>query len=118
MLISGEQDGYLEPCGCTSGQLGGLRRRYDLIRRIRDQKWPLALIDLGSLIKDPAGARGGFEQAKIKFTVALKALALLKYDALALSAEDLKIGVDEALAQFLNMGERPKIVVANVTAPG
>ncbi len=118
LLISGEQDGYLEPCGCTSGQLGGLRRRYDLIRRIRDQNWPLALIDLGSLVKDPAGARGGFEQAKIKFTVALKALALLKYDALALGAEDLKIGVDEALAQFLNMGEKPKIVVANVTAPG
>ena len=79
------------------------------------QNWPLALIDLGSLIKDPAGARGGFEQAKFKFDVALKALALLNYGALALGAEDLKVGVDEALIQFLNsLGEQTKVVGANV----
>lgn len=65
LLISGEQDGYLEPCGCTSGQLGGLRRRYDLIRHIREtDQWPLALVDLGSLVKDPAGARGGPSRSK------------------------------------------------------
>src|SRR4051794_27348604 len=29
LIISGEQDGYLQPCGCTQGQLGGLGRRYD-----------------------------------------------------------------------------------------
>jgi hypothetical protein len=115
LLISGELDNYLEPCGCTSGQLGGLRRRSDLIERIREQQWPLVSIDLGGLVKNPAGARGGFEQAKIKFTVALKALTLMKYDAVALGAEDLKVGVDEALAQFLNLGEKPKVVVANVT---
>ena len=68
LVISGEQFGYLEPCGCTQGQLGGLKRRYDLIERLRDQqKWPLVLLDLGSLIKDPAGARGGFEQSKLKY---------------------------------------------------
>ena len=115
LLISGEQDGYLEPCGCTSGQLGGLVRRLDLINRIRDQrKWPLATVDLGSLIKDPAGARGGPEQVKLKFSVALKALELMKYDALALSAEDLKLGVGETLGQFLNMTGPTKVVVANV----
>jgi hypothetical protein len=115
LLISGEQDGYLEPCGCTSGQLGGLRRRLDLIQRIREQRqWPLALVDLGSLIKDPAGARGGPEQVKLKLSVALKALELMKYDAFALSVEDLKVGVGEALGQFINLAEKPKVVVANV----
>src|SRR5262249_18516667 len=116
LLISGEQDGYLEPCGCTAGQLGGLRRRYDLIERIRtQQKWPLVAIDLGTLIKDPAAARGGIEQTKTKFGVALKALWLMKYDALALSAEDLKVEVGEALGQVLNIVDnKPKVVVANV----
>jgi hypothetical protein len=120
LIISGEQFGYLEPCGCTEGQLGGLRRRYDLVERLRAQRWPLALVDLGSLIKDPVSARGGFEEAKIKFHIALKALALLKCDALALSAEDLKVGVDEALGQFLNLeGDHPpKILAANAAAPG
>ena len=37
LLISGEQVGYLEPCGCTEGQLGGLGRRYDLVERLRAQ---------------------------------------------------------------------------------
>jgi Cytochrome c554 and c-prime len=120
LLISGEQLGYLEPCGCTEGQHGGLLRRYDLVERIRtERKWPLVLVDLGSLIKDPAAARGGPEQAKIKFQFALQALATLNYEALALSPEDLKVGVQEALGQFLNMpGERTKVVVANVAAAG
>lgn len=120
LIISGEQLGYLEPCGCTQGQLGGLIRRYDLVDRLANkQKWPVALVDLGSLIKDPASARGGPEQTKIKFHTALKALAAMKYDALALSPEDLRVGVDEAVGQFLNMpGDRPKVVAANVTAAG
>ena len=117
-MISGEQFGYLEPCGCTKGQLGGLIRRYDLVEQLRAEKWPLALVDLGSLIKDPASARGGPEQTQDQVRhVALKALATMKYDALALSPEDLKLGVDEAVGQFLNMpGDRLKVVAANVVA--
>ncbi|APW60871.1 multiheme c-type cytochrome [Paludisphaera borealis] len=118
LVVSGEMDGYLEPCGCTQGQLGGLIRRYDFIERLRAQNWPYALIDLGSLIKDPAAARGGFEQAKIKFSIALKALSTFKYNAVALSADDLKVGVGEAMAQFLNnLTEPTKILAANVV-PG
>ena len=115
LVVSGEMDGYLEPCGCTQGQLGGLIRRLDFVDRLKAQNWPVALIDLGSLIKDPAAARGGFEQAKIKFGIALKAYSALKYNAIALSAEDLKVGIGEAFAQFLNnLGDSTQIVVANV----
>ena len=115
LIISGQMDGYLEPCGCTQGQLGGLIRRFDFVQRLKAQNWPVALIDLGSLIKDPGAARGGFEQAKIKFGIALKAFSTLKYDAIALSAEDLKVGIGEAFAQYLNgLGDATKIVVANV----
>ncbi len=118
LLISGEQNGYLEPCGCTKGQQGGLIRKYDLSERLTARKWPLALVDLGSLVKDPAAARGGSEESKLKFVTALKALSAMNYSALALSTDDLKVGVGEALGQFLNMGEKPRIVVANVEAPG
>jgi hypothetical protein len=115
LLISGEQDGYMEPCGCSEDQEGGLIRRYDLVERLHKRNWPTALFDLGSLMKDPSGARGGFDQARYKFDHAIKALKLLKYDALALSAEDLKVGVSEALGLFDNgLGDATKIVVANV----
>jgi hypothetical protein len=118
LVISGEQFGYLEPCGCTQGQLGGLLRRYDFVERLREgKKWPLALADLGSLIKDPSSARGGPEQTKVKFNTALKALGLLRYDALALSPEDLKIGADEAVVRFTDLPPGgPKVVAANVTS--
>ncbi len=118
LVVSGEMNGYLEPCGCTEGQVGGLIRRYDFFERLHRQGVKTAQIDLGSLTKDPAAARGGFEQAKIKFDHAIKALKLLDYNAIALSPEDMKVGVSEALGLFLNsLGEKARIVVANVDAP-
>ncbi|WP_165075184.1 multiheme c-type cytochrome [Paludisphaera rhizosphaerae] len=118
LVVSGEMDGYMEPCGCAEGQMGGLIRRYDFVEKMKAQGVPVALVDLGSLIKDPAGARGGFEQAKIKFGIALKALGAFKYNAIALSADDLRVGVGEAFAQFLNGLEGgTKLVAANVV-PG
>lgn len=120
LIVSGEQLGYLEPCGCTQGQLGGLLRRYDFLDRLRGERnWPMVLVDLGSLIKDPNAARGGAEQTKVKFRTALKALGVLKYDALALSPDDLKVGVDQASGEFLNTPEdAPKILAANVVVLG
>ena len=50
LIVSGEQGGYLEPCGCSEEQYGGLIRRFDFIERLHNQnKWPTVLIDLGSL---------------------------------------------------------------------
>ena len=120
LIVSGEMDGYLEPCGCTMGQMGGLIRRYGLVQRMKAQGLPHALVDLGGLTKDPTGARGGFEQAKIKFGIALKALAAFPYGAIALGADDFKVGVGEAFAQFLNGLDGPtKLVSANlVPGPG
>ena len=114
LLISGEQNGYLEPCGCTSGQLGGLKRRHELCERLKSQGWNLVPVDLGGLIKDPGASLGGIEQTKIKFTVALRALKTMNYQAVALAASDLKLGTLEVLGQYLNLGDTPKIVSANV----
>jgi hypothetical protein len=115
LVITGEQNGYMEPCGCSEEQEGGLIRRYDLVDRLRKRNWPTVLVDLGTLLNNPHEARGGFDQAKIKFDFAIKALKLLSYNALALSADDLKVGVGEALGLFDNgLGDTTKIVVANV----
>lgn len=114
LVISGQMDGYLEPCGCSEGQKGGLPRRYDLVEKLKKQGWSLALLDLGSLTKDPGSARGGFEQAKTKFSVALRALSMMGYNAIGLSAEDLKFGIGDTLGQYLNLNEPTKIVCGNV----
>ena len=31
LVFTGQQYGYLQPCGCSSPQLGGLTRRLDII---------------------------------------------------------------------------------------
>ncbi len=112
-MISGEQDGYPDPCGCTDGQLGGLGRRYHFCEMLEAKGWPVVKIDLGNLIR----YRGAewLAQEKIKFNAIHTALSAMKYDAVALGPEDLKLGVGEALANFLNLKE-PRFLAANVKA--
>ncbi len=114
IVITGEMNGYLDPCGCTKGQLGGLGRRFDLLARMDKQNIPSARIDLGSLTKNPANARGGVKQAEEKFNTAIAALEQMKYDAVALSPEDLKFGVFQTLGVLLNQKDKLPIVAANV----
>ncbi len=114
LIVSGEGNGYLQPCGCADGQLGGFERRYDLFEKLHAQKWPTAAIDSGNLVHHPSSSRGGIEQEKIKFGIALKGLTAMKYDAVALGPEDLKLGVDEVMAQLLNLKEPPRFLSANL----
>lgn len=113
LAITGQQNGYLEPCGCTEGQLGGLARRDALLRAVAEDA-PVVAVDLGSLIEDPAKSRGGPDQTLIKLGLALKALAQLKYQAIALSPDDLRVGLAEFFGQYLNTADAPPLVAANV----
>ena len=66
IVFSGEQHGYMEPCGCSLTQSGGLSRRADCFRQITKEKgWPLTALDLGGLV------RKDNEQNKLKFQVML-----------------------------------------------
>jgi hypothetical protein len=116
LLISGEQFGYPIPCGCTDGQLGGLGRRYDLLDKLQAKGWPVAKIDLGNLIHYRADSRGGEKEEKIKFDIIFEALAMMKYDAVALGPEDLKLGTDELIGMLLNAQppKYPAFLAANV----
>jgi Cytochrome c554 and c-prime len=116
LLISGEQLGYPDPCGCTSGQLGGLGRRYDLLDKLQAKGWPVAKIDLGNLIRYRADSRGGAKQEKIKFDVIFDALAMMKYDAIALGPEDLRLDAGELIGMLLNSQppKYPVFLAANV----
>ncbi len=117
LLISGEMIGYHEPCGCTADQKGGLVRRLVLVELLRKQGWNLGLIDLGTLIQDPAKSRDGPDQTRLKFAMTLKALQMIGYSALGLSVEDLRLGAAETLMQVDNAlgtpGTSLKMVCAN-----
>jgi len=108
LLFSGEQDGYLEPCGCAGlqNQKGGLKRRHTLIKELKAKGWPVVPLDVGGLTK-----RFGM-QTEMKFDFGLKALAQLGYQAVGFSANDLKLDI---LGLVLNSNDAKDLFVsANV----
>lgn len=94
VVLSGEMMGYLEPCGCSETQSGGLSKRADLLRELHDDKgWPIVAFDLGGSIKRDR------KQTRLKFQTILDALSDLNYSAIALGPAELKLGVDTLLSK-------------------
>ena len=115
LVISGEQDGYLEPCGCAGieNQKGGLSRRYTFIKQLRDRGWPVAAVDVGGLVR-----RFG-EQAEVQFDVAAEGLKKMGYGAVAFGPADLRLSAGNIVAAVA--GEQPQdsiFVSANVSLFG
>ncbi len=88
VLFTGEENGYLEPCGCSEVQLGGLPKRHTLINHLRknDENW--ILLSLGDL----PGKVG--RQDEIKMETALEALDRMGYVAHNIGEKDLNMGID------------------------
>jgi hypothetical protein len=82
--ISGTMQGRLEPCGCASGQWGGLARRSFYLQGNRDFD---ILLEGGDMVS------GGTELDVLKFLTALQVLDLRahRYDALGVGPVDLKL---------------------------
>ena len=87
LFISGRQHGYLEPCGCTGldNQKGGLARRHTLLNMFLKRKWDIAPIDVGNQVR-----RTG-PQAQLKFDTTLNAFRTMKYQAVGIGPDDLKL---------------------------
>ncbi|MFM7059113.1 MAG: multiheme c-type cytochrome [Planctomycetota bacterium] len=99
LVVTGEQQGYFEPCGCTASQLGGMTRRAGLFRKLRDLSWDVRGVDLGSV-----SSRTGV-QAQLKFETTLQALRELGYVALGVGPEELRLDPGYLLSQHLTDGE-------------
>lgn len=106
LLLTGEQHGYFEPCGCSLHQLGGMARRGDLVRILtQDRKWPLVGLDVGGLLKRNR------RQDQIKFELLMNAFKHLKYAGVALGVEELRLGADFLLQQQVPDPEEAKNAV-------
>jgi hypothetical protein len=100
LVLSGEQHGYLEPCGCSETQSGGVARRHDLIKQIRERGWETIGLDAGGTLK-----RYGL-QSKIKFDAILRALREMDVRVVNLGPEELMLGAAELYARHLNLVEQ------------
>ena len=87
LLISGSMHGRLEPCGCASGQLGGLARRAQHIGERRNYD---LLIEGGDLV----GGNSELDSLKL-WTTSTVLFAMQQYDALGVGLRDLQMPRDE-----------------------
>jgi hypothetical protein len=85
VIIGGQTDGYLSPCGCTKPMSGGIRRRVSAIRQLATGN--ALILDSGGL------AVGAGPQDEMKADALAEALVSAKADAVLLSGADAVLGV-------------------------
>jgi len=115
IVLSGQTFGYLQPCGCSRPQLGGLERRYNFIQSLKAKGWNVVGLDVG----DIAPAKGLKEitaQSLKKYEYSMKALKEMAYAAVGLGKSDFAQQLDQLLARFTlqNDGAAPTVVAANI----
>ena len=94
LVLSGEQHGYVEPCGCSETQSGGLARRHDLFKQLRAKGWNPVGFDLGGTLKRTR------RQSELKFRFTRNALDEMGYDAIGLGKEEIVLGPDALFAAY------------------
>ncbi len=120
LVFSGDEHGYLEPCGCTERQTGGFALRADLIRQMKeDRGWSLSAFDVGGILNEK---RITSPQSKIKFNQMLQGFNQMGYQGMALGLEELLLGADDLFSQHSNSsateGYDVPFLAANVTIFG
>jgi hypothetical protein len=115
LVFSGELQGYLEPCGCSENQSGGLARRADLFQQMWGKSWHTAAFDVGG---DLNAKRLSYQQSLLKEDFLRKALAEMRYSGMALGQEELRLGGDQLFELFSEWSSADRFVPfvsANVT---
>lgn len=112
LFVTGQQKGYIEPCGCTGleNQKGGLNRRDTLLKLVRDRGWDVIPLDAGNQVR-----RKG-RQAEMIFRFSADAMANMGYRAIALGEEDLHLSSAELLQITASEGnQRTAFTSCNVS---
>ena len=89
LVVSGQELGYLSPCGCAEGQIGGFPRRDSALRQLARGGKNLLRLANGNLISD-AG-----RQSELKAEIAFTALKEMEYVAFNVGPRDLLLGIEQ-----------------------
>jgi len=84
LVLTGELDGYIEPCGCTGkeNQKGGLSRRRNFLQSLESVGWEVVPLDLGGQVK-----RFG-KQTEAKYQSIVDGLRSMRYAAVGFGPGD------------------------------
>jgi hypothetical protein len=108
ILYTGETHAMLYPCSCPIEPDGGVSRRASLIKELRENSPDILLLDSGDFF-----AGGSLDQNsqdpqldKARTVVNIKAMALMKYDAVAIGEDEFNFG-KEFLGQEIKEAKIP-----------
>jgi len=104
-----DTSGYLETCGCSARQLGGVAKRATMLSDLRS-KQPVLAIEGAHIVED----RGEFQL--FKGVVIAKALKLMHYDVLVFGVREAQQGA-EGLERIEKSAEIP-CICANLSVAG
>ncbi len=107
-VISGQTYNYIQPCGCSYPQYGGLVRRSNLIQTLRDKGWKVFPIEMGDI--GPKTDHNSFfpkqliakDQVYLKYRTILQSLHAMGYHVFGLGETDLKLDLPQIFAQLKN----------------
>jgi nitrate reductase cytochrome c-type subunit len=109
IMLSGQTFGYLQPCGCSRPQFGGLERRANFVAGLKAKGWPVAAVDLGDVYPHKGPVR---EQDELKYTTAMNALREMGYVAVGMGKTEFAHGTLNVLAQYSLQKEQPPYLLA------
>jgi len=94
LILTGQTHAMLYPCDCPIEPDGGIARRASLIQQIKKENPNILLLDSGSFfaggVMDPDSQ--GEELDKVRTLVNLKAMEMMKYDAVTLGSDEFNFG--------------------------
>jgi hypothetical protein len=117
VIISGQTYGYLQKCGCSDPQKGGLERRFNFIRGFKAHGIEAVPIDLGDLAPHVTeDAKLLHKQSVLKYGTSMRAMKAMGYRAVTLGKEEFALGLHEALGEFSlqNGNDEPALICANL----
>lgn len=115
LILTGQQYGYLLPCGCSRPQVGGLERRYNYLATLREAGWPLTAVDLGDIAQKQGLGHLSNQQGLIKYRYSMESLKKMGYSAVSLGLSEAKLNIFKILGEYALNDPDPKVLVANLS---
>lgn len=110
LLLTGQVYGYLQPCGCSDPQYGGLERRYNFVQGLlRERGWPVVAADLGDVPQKSVN-----RQALLKYRYIMESMKRIGYSAAGIGETEIAQGLMNALAEYALNNPSPRVVSANL----
>jgi hypothetical protein len=114
LVLTGQQHGFLKPCGCSHPQVGGMERRYNLLQMFKKNGWPYAAFDLGDLPQRTGPAGLPNQQGLLKYVYAMRGLKAMDYSAVGFGEYEVKLGLYNVLTNYCLNEAPPDTLSANL----